>query len=185
MKTILKAFSLGLTLPLPQVLASNKLAFPKSHLLRKPFLTRLIRDQQGPAAISGLSEPSAIQRNNEYASSQERGSAAGWVYTHEDLSLASLHVAPPYRRLSPRQEGVPSVGRLLIDIMAARIARHQRRALRDAGVDLETIDETAWPLTADVETENLASWQFYLRTDFVPVARHTWLGLRLVGLSGR
>lgn len=142
-----------------------------------------MRDHRGPDP-SSESHSNIITPNNDYATDQAKGRAAGWVYTHEDLSLASLHVPPPYRRLTPRTEGVPSVGRLLMDVMSARISRHQERILRQVGLDLDldgdSLGPQARPVTADVEIDNAASWQFYLRTGFVPVARHTWLGLRVV-----
>ncbi|CAO1625683.1 unnamed protein product [Sympodiomycopsis kandeliae] len=158
------------------VLSTNKLAFPQSHLLRKPFLTCLVRDQGDDSAASS-NEAKVI--NNEYATTQSKGKAAGWVYTHEDLSLASLHVAPAYRRLTPKREGVPSVGRLLMEIMANRVARHQHRILRQAGVDADALSSKAWPVVADVEPDNEGSVAFYQRTGFVHVNRHTWLGLRV------
>lgn len=141
------------------VLSSNKLAFPKSHLLRKPFLTCLLRDGTGPSTDED--EPSAAVLNT-YPSVQAKGAPAGWCYTHDDLGLASLHVATPYRRLQsaitstsasptvpakvknqaqPENEEIviTSLGRTVVDIMSQYIATQERASLTALGLDLEEL----------------------------------------------
>lgn len=168
---------------------ANKIPFPVDHALRKPKLSLLARDRVGPVGADGEGE-----EDNAYPAEQGKGRLAGWVYTHEDLSLASLHVALPYRRqvdAAPASAPPLSLGRLLVALLTPRVGLVQRRALATCGLDVSALEQEAmaastasqspwcpWPVTADVDASDAGSVRFYERLGCRRVARHCWLGVR-------
>ena len=144
---------------------------------------------EGQGGGGGEEEESA------YPTEQGKGRLAGWVYTHEDLSLASLHVALPYRRqVDPAAAASSpplSLGRLLVSLLSPRVGLAQRRALAACGLDVRALEQAAaaaatassppycpWPVTADVDASDAGSVRFYERLGCRRVARHCWLGVR-------
>lgn len=176
------------------ILQSNKIPFPRSHVLRKPFLSVVVRDRLGPSEISAAAATGP--RDNRYALEQNRGSLAGWAYTHEDLSLASLHVPPAYRRLGAKGAGSttektthspPSVGRLIVEVLSDKVQAHLKQALARFGCDLEELSRCqsqgeaacAWHLRADTEVGPGSAEEFYKRMGFKRMANLTWSGLKM------
>ncbi|CAO1622457.1 unnamed protein product [Jaminaea pallidilutea] len=182
------------------ILQSNKIPFPRSHVLRKPFLSVVVRDRLGhsetTAASSAAGAADASPMDNRYALEQSRGSLAGWAYTHEDLSLASLHVPPAYRRLGAKGAGSttektthspPSVGRLIVEVLSDKVQAHLKQALARFGCDLEELSRhqsqgeaaCAWHLRADTEVGPGSAEEFYKRMGFKRMANLTWSGLKM------
>ncbi|PWN26059.1 hypothetical protein BDZ90DRAFT_57494 [Jaminaea rosea] len=176
------------------VAEANKIPFPVSHTLRKPHLSLLARDATGPVGAAGAQKGS---EEDVYPIEQAKGSLAGWVYTHEDMSLASLHVALPYRRRvepadSTASSAAPppaplSLGRLLVTLLSPRIGLAQRRALTACGVDVAAIEAEAtqgegtwcpWPVTAHVDASDQGAVRFYEKLGCTRMAKHVWLGLK-------
>lgn len=182
-----------------QVHSSNKLGFPTSHILRKPFLSRLIRDQAGPSdhTVPQERDDATATPSNEYAKVQGRGSVAGWVYTHEDVSLASLHVTEAYRRLGKAHDPSKAttttngdgsttpprvgIGRMLVALLSPQIARQQRQALRLLDIEAPTsgAQTSLWPVVAESEMDNEGAVAFYHRCGFEVTGRHNWVGVRV------
>ncbi|CAO1634792.1 unnamed protein product [Parajaminaea phylloscopi] len=167
------------------VRAANHLPFPRQHILRKPFLSVAVRDVVGPpSSQSGdaVRPDGETLSSTDYPQQQHAGALAGWCYTHEDLSLASLHVAEPYRRLTSPQV---SLGRLIVQLLTRRIAESQRRALSRFRMDLDELRKQeastgwcAWHTKADVDVTSEGAIRFYQRCGFKLMAIHAWVGLR-------
>lgn len=172
------------------VIAANHLPFPRQHILRKPWLSVTLRDNQevtNSGGNGGNKVQDLIQHNPDsdlHVTEQECGALAGWCYTHEDLSLASLYVVEAYRRLPP--PGV-SVGRLIVQILSRKIAETLRQTLIRVGVDPDEFghQDTSeknwcpWLVKADVDVNSEGAIKFYERVGFRRMAYQDWLGLKV------
>lgn len=83
--------------PCIQVQKSNKLSFPLEYVRGHLAHSVLLRDS--------LSQPTSSSSSTNTEADFEAGDQpVGWVYTHDDLSLASLQVLPSYRRFNSKSE---------------------------------------------------------------------------------
>lgn len=136
-----------------QVQSSNSLTFPIWYINQRKHISVLIRDGEDVEGGKSTSYPTSIQS----------GSPAAWAYAHDDLSLASLHVAEPYRRLR--------LGKCCVDIMAKRLIDAQKQALKQAGC---TGSKHSTPYLLDTEMHKGSSRLFFEAIGFTGFVIATW-----------
>lgn len=107
-------------------------------------------------------EGHAIQ-SSYYPANIQPGSPAAWAYAHDDLSLASLYVAEPYRRLK--------LGNYCVEIMAKRLIDAQKKALTQVGCKLS---ENPTPYFFDTEMHKGVSRLFFETLGFTGFIIATW-----------
>jgi GNAT superfamily N-acetyltransferase len=103
--------------------------------------------------------------SNEYPVVMQQGSPAAWAYAHDDLSLASLHVAEPYRR--------SGLGKACVYLMGKKLMQAQKRALVQAGYSTDDAD-IATPFLLDTEMHKGASRLFFEAQGFQGIVVATW-----------
>lgn len=115
--------------------------------------------------------------NDEYPTSIEEGSGspAAWAYAHDDLSLASLHVAEPYRR--------SGLGKICVDIMGKKLIQAQKEALSKCLLPSTTDDKIPTPILLDTEMQKAASRLFFEAQGFIAIVVATWGSLLLTSPS--
>ncbi|UZJ55444.1 hypothetical protein CBS101457_004764 [Exobasidium rhododendri] len=135
------------------VQSSNSLAFPLWYIENRRHISILVRDGQEEEESSRSEYPTHIQA----------GSPAAWAYAHDDLSLASLHVAEPYRRLG--------LGRVCVAYMAKKLIDAQKGSLLQAGCGYADVQT---PFILDTEMHKGASRLFFEELGFKGVVIATW-----------
>lgn len=140
-----------------QVQSSNSLTFPLWYIENRKHISVLVRDRGEDGNSS-----SQISRS-EYPKQIQPGSSVAWAYAHDDLSLASLHVAECYRRLG--------LGKYCVDVMAEKLIKAQKDALIRSGCDGPHVET---PYLLDTEMHKGASRLFFEQQGFKGVVIATW-----------
>jgi ribosomal protein S18 acetylase RimI-like enzyme len=140
--------------PSVQVQSSNSLTFPRWYLENRKHISMLVHDKP---------EKTDMESRSEYPKQIQSGAPVAWAYAHDDLSLASLHVAEPYRRLG--------LGKNCVDYMAKKLIGAQKEALAKAGCgDIGALT----PYLLDTEMHKGASRLFFEQQGFKGVVIATW-----------
>lgn len=140
---------------------ANSLRFPRWYLEQRKHISMLIRDGHRADGDLDSGYPVTMQEGS--------GSPAAWAYAHDDLSLASLHVAEPYRR--------SGLGKACVYLMGKRLIAAQKRALIQAGCcrDQDDVDvDIATPFLLDTEMHKGASRLFFEAQGFQGIVVATW-----------
>jgi GNAT superfamily N-acetyltransferase len=133
------------------VQSANSLRFPLWYIDQRKHISILIRD--GPESNS-----------SEYPTSIKAGSPAAWAYAHDDLSLASLHVAEVYRRTG--------LGRICVNLMGKKLIQAQKEALAKCFPSSEIGIPT--PFLLDTEMHKGTSRLFFEAQGFNGIVVATW-----------
>lgn len=119
---------------------------------------------------------------------QEIGKPAGWVYNHDDLALASLHVPQNYRRIVSSSESSvkgKGIGTILMELITPRVALVQEYALKKSGNArlLEQLrdgnEAILTPCVAVTEVGNVPARKLFEKCGFVEGEEVAWVGMRL------
>ncbi|PWN42247.1 hypothetical protein IE81DRAFT_347656 [Ceraceosorus guamensis] len=169
---------------------SNKLPFSLDYVESRKHLSIIIRDALEDANPSD--DLTGVNLES-YPTDRRKGNAAGWVYAHDQLSLGSLHVTSPYRRLRSADaslaESESSVGRLLVHAMGLKLHRAIMHALARSGA-LQRLEEKAHvknakgpyddfaPTVGDTEL-TAGALGFFERCGFKHFRNPVWLGLEM------
>ncbi|CEH16161.1 hypothetical protein CBOM_06027 [Ceraceosorus bombacis] len=167
---------------------SNKLPFSLDYVESRKHLSIIIRDA---LEATNASDDSTGVNLESYPTDRRKGNAAGWVYAHDQLSLGSLHVASPYRRLRSTSASLAnsesSVGRLLVHAMGLKLHRAIMHALARSGA-LQRLEEAhvkngkgAYDFAPTVGDTELTAGAigFFERCGFKHFRNAVWLGLEM------
>jgi ribosomal protein S18 acetylase RimI-like enzyme len=135
----------------PQVQSSNSLTFPLWYIENRKHISILVHDGNNQ------------EIRTEYPNKVQPGSPVVWAYAHDDLSMASLHVAEPYRRLG--------LGRYCVDLMAKKLIQATKKALLQAGCDSPNAQT---PCLLDTEMHKGGSRLFFEQQGFKGIVIATW-----------
>lgn len=139
-------------------------------------------------------QASATLVSSSYPTSIGKGRPAGWAYSHDNLSLASLHVAQPYRRIKKNASCIGtrvsnqiselSVGKICVAAMAPKLIEAQRDALRmsgasDADSNGNLVESLASPYLSDTEMDKGPARSFFEKLGLHGFAISTWGAISL------
>jgi GNAT superfamily N-acetyltransferase len=143
------------------VQTSNSLTFPLWYVEQRKHISILVFDNDPPLPQTLDNTP---PQPLSYPTKRQTGSPVAWAYAHDDLSLASLHVAEPYRRLG--------LGKYSVDAMARKLIQAQKQAVRLARCDDVPLLQTACLL--DTEMHKGGSRLFFEQLGFKGIVIATW-----------
>ncbi|GJJ76214.1 hypothetical protein EMPS_08573 [Entomortierella parvispora] len=97
------------------------------------------------------------------------GEMVAWAGSHEDFSVAALHVLPAYRKMG--------LGRLVLMRLALAHMRLARSILDTLGADAKSISSETLMAHADCIDDNHPTMVFMERCGWTRVGIHNWIGL--------
>ncbi|KZW03818.1 hypothetical protein EXIGLDRAFT_743521 [Exidia glandulosa HHB12029] len=131
---------------------ANTFGFPSWYIASRAHLSILLWDRQGDSAES------------ETATRRYKGAAAGWSYAHEDFSVGSFYITPPYRRLG--------LGQLVLSIIEEKFVGAQTLALEQVG-----LSALPGPFFLNTEEGNASARALFEKCGLRDVRRTIWAGI--------